>query len=108
MTRFDAARVERMKEAMRPKPASKIVLNLTLEEPWLLEAKEEIMADLFTRLEVYPSGNYTIGVKADRVTRGTAILWQFRHVVLYHSNNLFKQADRWIGQVTKAQGGQVS
>jgi len=102
MATFDYGPMERMIEAQAPKPAAKITLSITLEEPWLLEAKEEIMADLLERLEIYPSGTYTVGVKADRVTKGTAILWQFRHVVLYHTDNLFKQADRWIGTVQKS------
>ena len=104
MTTFDPARAERFLESLQPKPASKLMFNLTFEHDWMLKKQQEIMRDLMLLLERYPAGTYQVGIVANHVMKD----WQYVGVGLKQPHNIMTAYPFYAGQVTKfgAQGGQ--
>jgi len=97
MATFDPTRVERMIAALAPKPCSRLVLNVNIEEPWMLDVKEEIMKDLLHTLRAYPPGTYQVGIIANHVMKD----WQYVDVGLKQPHNVMTAYPFYIGTVEK-------
>jgi hypothetical protein len=101
MTTFEAGRAERFVQSLQSKPASRLVLNITLEHDWMLKKQEEIVRDLLLLLQRYPAGTYQVGVQAHRVQTGKRNHWSYSHVGLKQAHNVMTAFPFYIGQVIK-------
>jgi len=89
------------KGVMPVQPASRLVLNITLEHSWMLDKQEQVMSDLLRLLQRYPPGTYQVGVHAHRYTKGCSQFWAYDSVALKQPTNIMVGFPFYIGQVVK-------